>query len=84
MRKYDNPMFALYDGYSNDGRGNANYVGRTTDPSVAYEHYKKVVDNPYSTGYVRIYTDTLARQLIFRDDLEWIEREANKVKSKEV
>ena len=47
-------LFLLYSGTSEDGRGSANYAGRTTDKAKAKKHYEKCIKNPYSTGYVVI------------------------------
>jgi len=47
-------LFLLYSGTSEDGRGSANYSGRTTDKAKAKKHYDKCSSNPYSTGYVLI------------------------------
>lgn len=49
--------FLLFDGESPDGRGSANYAGRTTDVKKAVWHFRKISGNPYSTGYVQIVTD---------------------------
>jgi len=50
--------YLLYDGQSTDGRGNAKYFMRTTDKHIAEMHYRKILKNPYSTGYVVILTDS--------------------------
>lgn len=55
--------YCIFDGESVDGMGDANYVGRTTSEEEAKEHYYKYKTNPYSTGYVMIYTDTKAQQM---------------------
>lgn len=56
--------YLLYEGTSPDGRGSAEYVGRTIDPAVARAHHKKVHGSPYSTGYVMRITDGYARRVI--------------------
>jgi len=55
--------YCLYDGQSVDGRGDAEYAGRTTDEKEAKDHYYKCKNNPYSTGYVMIYTVTEAQRM---------------------
>jgi hypothetical protein len=49
--------YLLYDGQSTDGRGHAKYLTRTTDKQIAEMHYRKIIKNPYSNGYVVILTD---------------------------
>lgn len=49
--------YLLYDGSSPDGRGGGRYVGRTTDKTVARNHYKECSKDPYCTGWVEIVTD---------------------------
>lgn len=49
--------YLLYDGDSVDGRGKGVYVGRTLNASVAAKHYRKIIINPYSTGYITVITD---------------------------
>jgi hypothetical protein len=56
--------YCLYAGESVDGRGDAKYVGRTTDENEAKVHYYECKNNPYSTGYVMIYTDTKAGRMM--------------------
>jgi hypothetical protein len=60
--------YCLFDGESVDGRGNAKYVGRTTDEEKAKEHYDKCWNNPYSIGYVMSYTDTTEQRMFL---VEW-------------
>jgi hypothetical protein len=62
--------FLLYEGSSPDGRGTAEYVGRTTDPVVARAHHAKVSSNPYSTGYVQRITDGYARMVRSASEIE--------------
>jgi len=50
--------FLLYEGTSEDGRGQGEYIGRTTDKTVAFQHCKKQEDNFYATGGVVAITDT--------------------------
>ena len=54
--------YLLFDGSSPDGRGNPNYIGRTTDKKKAVAHYKKC-KSPYSTGKVIIVTDDRHTQM---------------------
>ena len=49
--------YLLFDGSSPDGRGEPDYVGRTTHKELALKHYKKVNESPYSTGKVMIAND---------------------------
>ena len=49
--------FLLFAGESEDGLGSGKYVGRTTDAKVAEAHFRKIQDNPYSTGRVNIVTE---------------------------
>jgi hypothetical protein len=57
-----NPWFLLFDGSSPDGRGDPDYIGRTTDKAKAKAHAKKCSENPYCTGYVVVCTDTQYRR----------------------
>lgn len=57
--------YLLYDGTSGDG----NYCGRTTDKSVARNHYDKCRKNTYSVGKVIAVTDRTHRIIVF--DYEW-------------
>ncbi len=50
--------FLLFDGSSPDGRGYPDYIGRTTNRKEAHKHYRLCKDNPYSTGCVKVATDT--------------------------
>jgi hypothetical protein len=49
--------YLMYDGFSPDGRGRGQYVGRTYSETVATEFYEKNRVNPYWTGYVQIIKD---------------------------
>jgi hypothetical protein len=49
--------YLLFDGMSEDGRGQGSFVGRTTDPRVAKKHYEACKKDPYSIGGVKIVTD---------------------------
>lgn len=49
--------YLLFDGSSPDGRGEPDYVGRTSHKESAKKHYKKVSKSPYSTGKVMIAND---------------------------
>lgn len=49
--------YLLFDGISVDGMGEPKYTGRTTHKEVAAKHFKKVSENPYSTGKVMIAND---------------------------
>lgn len=51
------PWFLLYGGSSDDGGGPGRYETRTTDIEVAREHFRKVKESPYNTGYIKIVTD---------------------------
>jgi hypothetical protein len=53
------PWFLLYGGTSTDGSGPGRYEGRTTDPSVALKHARRIDRSPYSTGHVDIITDAV-------------------------
>lgn len=56
------PWYLLFDGSSDDGRGEGQYIGRTTDKNVAMKHYSKCKSNPYSTGKViKITSNSYAR-----------------------
>lgn len=64
------PWFLLYGGQSCDGSGLGEYEGRTLDPKVAYEHFKKVGANPYSTGCVRVVTDDKVHRPIWEHEMK--------------
>jgi hypothetical protein len=53
--------YLLYDGDSPDGRGIPSYIGRTLDRNIAWAHHEKC-KSPYSTGRVKIITDTQEKQ----------------------
>lgn len=61
--------FLLYGGTSADGAGPGKYVGRTTDPEVARAHHHEVKNDPYSTGYVEIVTDSTCRRAWSADEI---------------
>ena len=61
--------YLLYAGVSEDGMGQPNYVGRTTDIDEAKEHYKKVTSSPYSTGKVIAVTDKAVVRIF--SDRDW-------------
>ena len=50
--------YLLYGGQSVDGSGPGVYLGRTCNVFEAARHYREISDNPYSTGYIRVITDT--------------------------
>lgn len=50
-------VFILYDGESEDGVGKGTFLKATEDVNEAYDHYRKVKKNPYSTGSVVYLTD---------------------------
>jgi hypothetical protein len=52
-----------------DGRGDANYSGRTTDKSIAKKHWDECKSNPYSVGKVIAVTDIKHKRIIF--DYDW-------------
>ena len=49
--------YLMYNGSSQDGQGNAPFVGRTVDKKIAKELYKKIISNPYSIGFINYITD---------------------------
>lgn len=55
--------FLLYSGHSPDGLGPCTYCGRTTDPAVAVQHYRKIRADAYNTGKVVAFTDTYSTML---------------------
>lgn len=50
-------IFILYGGSSADGRGEGDFESRTADPKVAYDHWRTIKGDPYSTGCVQVLTD---------------------------
>ena len=50
--------YLLYGGQSVDGSGPGVYLGRTCNVFEAGRHYIEINSNPYSTGYIRVVTDT--------------------------
>ena len=58
-------LYLLFDGTSEDGRGDGTYCGRTTDKSVARKHYDECKSNPYSVGKVIVVTDTIHEEVNF-------------------
>jgi hypothetical protein len=60
--------FLLFSGQSADGNGQPKYIGRTLDKKIALKHYKQCKKNPYSTGCVKIVTDT---SYITATDTDW-------------
>lgn len=64
--------YLLFEGSSADGRGNPDYVGRTTDPAAAKKHFRMVDyrKDPYSTGKVMIVTDSTFYDADL-DDMRW-------------
>jgi hypothetical protein len=60
--------YLLFAGTSVDGMGDGNYVGRTTDKSVAKTHWDECRSNPYSVGKVIAVTDTNHKRIIFEYD----------------
>lgn len=63
-----NTWYILYGGQSVDGLGPGRFCGRTTDINRALEHYRSVRKNPYSTGGVRIVTDTREKMAFTESD----------------
>jgi hypothetical protein len=61
--------YLLFAGISVDGMGDSDYIGRTTDKSVARKHYDEYKSNPYSVGKVIAVTDTKHKRIIF--DYDW-------------
>jgi hypothetical protein len=61
--------YLLFAGTTADGRGDANYTGRTTDKSIAKKHWDECKSNPYSVGKVIVVTDTKHKRIIF--DYDW-------------
>ena len=53
--------YLLLGGFSSDGMGQGEYIGRTTDKTKAKAHYDACRKNPYSIGGVRIVTDSTLR-----------------------
>ena len=60
--------YVLYDGSSNDGRGEPSFMKRTTSKSEAYKHYLGCQKNPYSNGKARIITDEFELIANFQTD----------------
>jgi hypothetical protein len=54
--------YLMFDGSSPDGRGNAEFIGRTEDAEISWKHYAKCCDDPYSTGYVLRVTDSVCER----------------------
>jgi len=54
----DIPIFLLYSGSSEDGRGTPRYSGRTEDARAAHKHWLECERNPYSIGKVVRVTDS--------------------------
>lgn len=53
----DDPVYILYGGTSEDGRGYPKFESYTNDWRVAQAFYmKNIHNNPYSTGHVAIMT----------------------------
>ncbi len=50
--------FLLFDGSSPDGRGHAEFIGRTENSNKARDHYNQCKRNWHSNGYVQVVTDT--------------------------
>lgn len=61
--------YILFDGQSEDGRGPAAFKRRTTSEEVAFDFFVKLQKNPFSTGFVRVYTDTKEIKLSSSEDL---------------
>ena len=59
--------FLLFDGSSEDGRGEPKYCGRTSHKEVAKKHFQKVDSSPYSTGKVMIANDFDFRRASAKD-----------------
>ena len=65
-------LYLLFDGTSEDGRGDGTYCGRTTDKSVARKHYDECESNPYSVGKVIAVTDTTHEEVSFWYDWDMV------------
>ena len=63
-------LYLLFDGSSPDGRGRADYIGRTTDAKVARKHFDKCKNDFYSTGKVIAVTDTEHKLMFIDSDWE--------------
>lgn len=62
-------IYLLYDGTSEDGRGNGKFYKSTKDKKEALKHYKAVKKDPYSIGSVWVLTSS-SLDRIFSDLLE--------------
>lgn len=51
-------VYLMFDGSSEDGRGQPNYVGKTNSKTTAKKHHNKCKNNPYSTGRVMVASDS--------------------------
>lgn len=60
--------YLLFDGSSEDGRGEPKYIGRTTSKEIAKKHFMKVNRSPYSTGKVMIADDFSFSRAIDSDE----------------
>lgn len=63
-----NVWYVLYGGISDDGRGDGKFAGRTEDKGVAREWFKRVKQDPYSVGGVRIIDDVSDRMAFRLED----------------
>lgn len=61
-------IYLLYGGDSVDGRGVGVFMKATEDIREALTHYKKVKDDPYSTGCVKVLTETTFRRVFSTQD----------------
>ena len=64
--------YVLFDGDSEDGRGNAYFVKRTTNKEEAKRHYEKCKNDFYSTGYVQYITDKESGHIDAQTKLEYL------------
>lgn len=62
--------YLLFSRTSSDGREKPDYIGRTSDRSEAYQHYKKVSANSFDSGFVQMVTDKEVKSL-WRDE-DWV------------
>jgi hypothetical protein len=65
----DSPWFLLYGRTSVDGRGSANYEGRTTLKEVALRHFQQMDLNPYSVGHVVKVTDSSFKRVLAAEEI---------------
>ena len=61
--------YLLFDGNSPDGRGEPEFISRTTNKYLARKHYEECSNNPYSIGEVWYVTDKEHNTISF--DTDW-------------